>query len=91
MDLLQSKYENFQRFCNEILPKNDFIQVLQTTPLPLFLQTIKSKHDANKTLDEIIAIICEKAEINPDQFEKPVMDKFKRYIEYFSQVIETIK
>ena len=91
MDVLQSKYENFQRFCNEIHPKNNFIQVLQTTPLSLFLQTVKSKHDSNQTVDQIVGLICEKAEINPDQFDKPVMDKFKRYIEYFSQVIQTIK
>jgi len=85
MDVLESRYVNFKAFCHQLLPENDFVKLLQTTPLELFLQTIKSKNDAHKTVDEIVDIIFEKANIDGAKLDTTDINKFNRYVSYFSE------
>jgi len=85
MEVLESRYSNFKAFCDQILPENDFVKLLQKTPLDVFLQTIKSNNEANKTADEICDIIFEKATIDKNTLNAADLAKFTRYVTYFME------
>ena len=91
MDILEQRYLNFQQFSKTVQPDNDFVRLLQTTPLNVFLQTLKSKSTKNKSVTEIRDLILEKAGIDPSKVEKPVLDKFYRYVAYFDDVIKVLE
>ena len=91
MDIIETKYKNFQQFCQTMKPDNEFVKILQTTPLPLFLQTIKSKTDQNLNSDDVCNLVLEKAQIQQSDVQKDIMEKFKRYIEYFLEIVQTIE
>ena len=91
MDSLENRFNNFKQFCNKIKPQHEFVMMLQTTPLPLFLQTIKQKHDQNQNVDKIFEMILEKCEIDVKDVAQEDMSKFKRYIEYFAEVVRAIE
>ena len=90
MDVLANRYSNFKSFCNQILPDNEFVKVLQSTPLDLFLQTIKSKHDEKKTVDQICELIFEKAKIDKTSLKELDVQKFTRYVTYFHEVLQSL-
>lgn len=90
MDVVNLKYENFKSFCKSILPENEYIKLLQATPLNLFLHTMKEKHDATKTNDQIADQVLEMAKIQKEDIKEEDLVKFKRYIEYFNMIIKTM-
>jgi len=78
MDVLTNRYTNFKAFCNQILPDNEFVKMLQSTPLELFLHTIKTHNTDNKTVSEICDLIFEKAQIDKATLKQEDIDKFTR-------------
>lgn len=91
MQSLESRYNNFIQFCLKIKPDNEYVQKLQTVPMPFFLKAIKDKYDESLTEDNIVDIICEKcglikSEINPDD-----LNKLKRYIDYFGEIVRALE
>ncbi len=90
MEVLESKYSNFKAFCKQMQPENEFVKLLQATPLDLFLQTIKAKSDENKTTEDICAMIFEKANIDKTKLNEADLNKFTRYVTYFNEVIKTL-
>lgn len=90
MEILNSRYNNFKAFCNQILPDNEFVKMLQSTPLEMFLHTIKTHNTDNKTVSEICDLIFEKAQIDKTTLKQGDLDKFHRYIEYFQQVLKSL-
>lgn len=91
MEIVSERYKNFQNFCHSMHPDHEFTKLLQQTPLNMFLQTMKQKNDESKTVDEIVSLILEKAEIDLKKLKKDEVDKFHRYTQYFSEVIKTIE
>lgn len=90
MDVLNNRYANFKTFCNQILPDNEFVKMLQSTPLELFMQTIKQKNNDNKNVTEICDMIFEKAQIDKTAFKQEDLNKFTRYVEYFNEVLKSL-
>lgn len=90
MDRVSMRYDNFKEFCHQILPDNEFVQMLQTTPLPLFIHTIKHHHQDNKSVDEICNIIFDKANIDTTKLKEMDLKKFNRYVNYFSDVLKSL-
>lgn len=76
---------------NQFAFQHEFVVMLQTLPLPLFLQTIKQKHDQNQTVDTIFEMILQKCEIDVKDVDQADLDKFKRYIHYFAEVVRAIE
>ena len=64
--------------------------MLQSTPLELFMQTIKQKNDDNKTTPEVCDLIFEKAQIDKTAFKPEDLNKFHRYVEYFTEVLKSL-
>lgn len=87
MQAVKQKYENFQRFCFELLPENEFVKLLQSTPMELFFNTMRMKQGQMKNEDEIMTAIFAEAHINGGDFTEPQLGKFKRYVSYFTQVV----
>jgi hypothetical protein len=85
MDTLITRYRNFQEFCLDVLPENLFVQSLQSISLDIFIKTIQVSKGQLKTTDEIIDSICSKMSISKSSFKPEQINKFKRYIEYFSE------
>ena len=90
MEVVKMKYENFQKFCYDTLPKNSFVELLQNTLLGLFLQTIKSHQGEMSNEDEIMDKIFQKAGIKYEDFKPEDLIKFKRYITYFNEVVQCL-
>lgn len=90
MDTVSMRYDGFKAFCHQILPDNEFVQMLQTTPLPLFIQTIKIHHEDHKSVDEICNAIFEKANVDTTKLKEVDLKKFNRYVNYFSDVIKSL-
>ncbi len=88
MQIVNLKYENFQKFCLEVLPENEFVKVLQSTPMELFLKTMKVKQGQMKNEDEIMTAIFAEAHLNQNDFSEPQLAKFRRYVTYFHQVVQ---
>lgn len=91
MEILETRFNNFKAFCHKIKPENEFVKMLQNTSLSLFLQTIKLKQQQNASIDEIMKMILEKAEIDPEKESKEDLEKLKRYIHYFDETLKALE
>lgn len=89
MDVVESKYHNFQVFCHNILPENKYVMMLQKVPLNLFLQEIKAKND-DKEVEVICNLIFLEAEIDKTKLGEAEIQKFARYVEYFRAVLKSL-
>ena len=87
MDSVQLKYSNFQSFCNDVVPKNEFALMLSSAPLELFLATIRLKKGQFKAPEDIMKAVIEKGNIDVTTLSKENVEKFIRYIQYFSEVV----
>lgn len=90
MDGVEEKFHNFKVFCNSLLPDNEFVKMLQSVDLNIFLNTIKIKNGQFKSEDEIIEAILTQAQIDKKAFKDSDFQKFKRYVEYFNKVISCL-
>lgn len=90
MDVLNNRYANFKAFCTSILPDNEFVKMLQLTPLEMFMDKIKANHQANKTVDEIVALTFDMAKIDTTKLNEADIQKFHRYVEYFTEVLKSL-
>lgn len=91
MEVVQTKYKNFQGFCLELLPNNEFVALLQKASLELFLKTIRIKRGQMKTETEIMDAIMAEGNINRAEFTAEQLNKFARYVKYFTEVIDCLE
>ena len=91
MQDLSKRYSTFQNFCLDVLPNNEFIKLLQITPLRSFLDTIKSKKGSYDTTDTILQAVLDKAEVQLTDLKDVDIHKFKRFIEYFCEVLTCVE
>lgn len=87
MDTLSIRYDNFKKFCRDTIPDNNFIDILQSTPIDIFIHTLRIHHQSNRTVDEICDIIFEKADIDITKFKEEDIKRFNRYVSYFNEII----
>jgi len=78
MEVVNEKYQNFKNFCQQALPNNEFVLLLQNTPLEVFLHTLKIKRGQLQNESEIIDAILSKAGIEKSQFSPEQHQKFAR-------------
>ena len=86
METLILRYSNFQKFCFNIDPDNEFVKLIQTTSHELFLSTIRLKATQMKSEAKIIEEIFETSKIDKTKMSPQEMDKLKRSIQYFSEI-----
>jgi hypothetical protein len=91
MDSIENRYNNFKQFCLKLKPENEYVQMLQTVTLPAFVQAIKLRLDERQSTDTIFEAIVQKCEIDVKDVLVEDMAKFKRYIEYFSDVVRALE
>lgn len=87
MEIVELKYNNMKKLCNDIDSENEWVKQLQEVPLSAFIATIKAKSHLKE--DEIYNTLIEKSQIDPKKLPNHEV-KIKRYIEYFSQISKII-
>jgi hypothetical protein len=86
MDLVQEKFNNFKSFLKTIDGISAaYIQIIEMVSLDQFLSGLK-QHYADKSVNELITEVANKANINLETISDEIKTKFIRYISYFKQV-----
>lgn len=89
MELVEQKFRNFKNFLIENVPEdNQHIKLITSSTLGIFLRTLKNYEKLND--DQLFTHIVEFTKLNISDFKEDVIGKFKRYLQYFRKVAESI-
>lgn len=92
MDDVNKKYSNMKELCMQIDGKNDWVIKLQSTPVDLFLLTIKGKLNSNPNCDVdcLYKCILEISKIDEAKISKEQKYLVRRYMEYFIKITQAL-
>lgn len=101
MDELTQKYENFVNFLDEIINEdnNEYIKNLKNLEAYTFILGLKIRikeleldkyNDEDKIIDESFKKIIEKTNFDMEKFKDEHINKFKRYLSYFYNIVALI-
>jgi hypothetical protein len=83
MEILNENYEKFKGFCNEIDKNNEWVVYLQTIPIELFINTLRSK--SHMTQEQIKDDLIEVAKLDKDLVKKHEV-RLNRFLCYFLEI-----
>ena len=89
MEIVEQKFGNFVNFIRENIKNSTYASLLGTVNVNTFLAGLKP-HE-NKIAKEVTLIVCDKFNIKKEDYSSEVIAKFERYIDYFLQVVRTMK
>lgn len=90
MELVEVKFTNFKNFLLEIAPTdNQHLKILISSNLPIFLRTLKNYEKLSN--EELYKHIIEVTKLKPEDYKVEVVEKLKRYLEYFRAVAKSIQ
>lgn len=89
METVEIKYRNFIKFLQDNIKDNTYVStILANAPYELFIKKLQNER---KTPHEITLEICKKCNINIQSYDKEIINKFERYIQYFQEVSKVVK
>lgn len=87
---IEQKFNNFKEFMKSIEDISfKYTMLLDQCDMPTFLHGLTTyKGD---TIEQMVSKLCQKADININNVSEEQKNKFKRYIEFFQEVITILK
>lgn len=86
MEKLSEKYENFKAFIKEVVPASPTLFVFMESSLDLFLKTLYQRSVEEKlTNKKMLNMILDKLDLRGHPFKEEDLEKFGKYIQYFTK------